>query len=157
MMSGGLTVRDQLSNVTDFRIFPNIIKTALFCVLPNIIETAFFANFTVLFCISTCVLTPRGLRSRPNCILLALALVMYTASATVWAINLKLMWNELKIFLPELLSSIVSLDALDEMNRNLLFTENAISLVNLLLSDAVVLWRACVVWNWRRLSSPWLY
>ncbi|KAI0309434.1 hypothetical protein OF83DRAFT_65634 [Amylostereum chailletii] len=143
-MSGGLTedqaqtVRDQLSNIIRQRVFPNIVETAL------------FAIFTVLICISTCICISKGLRSRPNRILLALTLVMYTASATLWATDLKLMWNELNIFLPELLSPLGSLDALEEMNHNLSFAGNTISLVNFLLGDAVVLWRACVVWNWRK-------
>ncbi|KAI0311271.1 hypothetical protein OF83DRAFT_1151614, partial [Amylostereum chailletii] len=75
---------------------------------------------------------------------------MYSVSATLWAIDLKLMWNELKVILPGLLSSNIPVDTLGEMNHDLFFATDMISLVNFVFSDAVVLWRACVVWNLRK-------
>ncbi|KAI0311125.1 hypothetical protein OF83DRAFT_1087917 [Amylostereum chailletii] len=148
-MSGGLThdqvqlVRDWLSGVITARVFPMILETAL------------FAIFTVLFGISTGILVSKGLRTRPNPAMFTLTLVMYTASAALLAVDIKIMRNELTVLLPELLSpeGEVNIDVVDIVHRldnAWIFTTDVLSQLNIVLSDAVVVWRACVVWNRRK-------
>ncbi|KAI0311866.1 hypothetical protein OF83DRAFT_1177168 [Amylostereum chailletii] len=145
-MSEGLTndevqqVRVNLSDIAKFRIFPQIVQTAL------------FTMFTVLICVSTGVLISKGLRRGSNRSMLILTLFMYSASALEWSIGTRAMWNELNIFLPGLLSPTTqpgrhiksTLLALDGV---WFFASQVSYQINLLLSDAVVLWRVCVVWD----------
>ncbi|KAI0311867.1 hypothetical protein OF83DRAFT_712428 [Amylostereum chailletii] len=148
-MSGGLTddqvqlVRDTLSSVTDDRIFPEIVETAL------------FAMFTVLICVSTGIHLTKGLRNWTSWAMVILTLFMYSSSACAWACDLKIMWNELNIFLPGLLSPTAQVGAdidgaLIALDGRWIFSYCVLSQINILLSDAIVLWRACLVWNWHR-------
>ncbi|KAI0316953.1 hypothetical protein OF83DRAFT_1124035 [Amylostereum chailletii] len=85
--------------------------------------------FTALIPISTSVLISNGLNNRPRCIMLLVLLFMYAVSASGWAINMKIAWDELNVLLP---GSFHPASEVSEDN---------------LLSDAIVLWRTCVIWN----------
>ncbi|KAI0319513.1 hypothetical protein OF83DRAFT_1109826 [Amylostereum chailletii] len=149
-MTGGLTddqvhsVRSRLSSIIEFRLFPSIVETVL------------FAIFTILICVSTGILLSKGLRNWPNRLMLAATIVMYLSSAVQWALDVKVLWNELNIFLPELLSPDTlaskggAVSALNALDGIWLFVSDFFSQLNLPISDAVVLWRACVVWNWHK-------
>ncbi|KAI0319515.1 hypothetical protein OF83DRAFT_1170138 [Amylostereum chailletii] len=144
-MSRGLTedqvalVRSSVTNITTLRVFPDVLETAL------------FAMFTVLICFSTGILLSQGLRRCSTRVLLALTLFMYAASAVIWAANLKIMWNELNVLLPALLSPETQINDIESTLETLdgvwVFISDLFGQTNIILSDMIVLWRACVVWN----------
>ncbi|KAI0310979.1 hypothetical protein OF83DRAFT_1153063 [Amylostereum chailletii] len=103
------------------------------CPSVSIFFTVYFADQNI-----RPVLSSKDLRNLSNRILLAVTLLMYASSTVIWASGLKIMWNELHTFLPGLLSP--SSQAGEGIGLTLV----------LLLSDGVVLWRACVVWGWSK-------
>ncbi|KAI0312725.1 hypothetical protein OF83DRAFT_1176369 [Amylostereum chailletii] len=150
-MSGGLTA-DQVQLARTF-----LLATTAGHVFPEIVESALFAIFTVLICISTVILISKGLGNWVNRAMLMVTLAMYGISAVLWALNIKLMWNELNVLIPGLLStsslsSTYSEGENDtyELNFKWFFIGYVVYQVNIILSDAVVLWRVFVIWNRRK-------
>ncbi|KAI0313855.1 hypothetical protein OF83DRAFT_1175276 [Amylostereum chailletii] len=151
-----------LSHTTTFRVFPNIVGTAL------------FAIFTVLIFVSSGILlwvpssssifstripfdSSKGLRSWHNRVMLVVTLLMYAISAGLWAISLKLMWNELNLLIPGLLSPAAqgsdsegNTNALSALNTKWSFVYLVLFQLNVYLSDAVALWRVYVIWGRRK-------
>ncbi|KAJ7629034.1 hypothetical protein FB45DRAFT_47473 [Roridomyces roridus] len=108
-----------------------------------IVESALFGVLSLLFLFSTISLFQRGINVRPRIFMLTATTTMFIASATHWGLNLYTMmleisnpdrWTTLPIQKPWLWSVITTIA---------LF-------VNFWISDMVVMWRACVVWGWRR-------
>ncbi|KAJ6608459.1 hypothetical protein B0H10DRAFT_2067672 [Mycena sp. CBHHK59/15] len=88
MITTGLTAEqvqlhsEHLASTTDFRVFPILVETVL------------YARPLVTLC------RTRGLRSRPSKMMLAITLVMYGLSTWDWAIDIHLLRDDLKVFLP---------------------------------------------------------
>ncbi|KAI0309107.1 hypothetical protein OF83DRAFT_1180007 [Amylostereum chailletii] len=122
----------ELANITNFRV------------LPQLAETMVFGVYTVLICVSTCVIISRGLRPWPNRIMLSTTLVMYIITAANWAIDVRLLLNELKVYLPLLITSGADADASSLINLNIVFVfvGSSIADIVIFLGDAIVLWRA---------------
>ncbi|KAJ7200019.1 hypothetical protein GGX14DRAFT_303471, partial [Mycena pura] len=108
-----------------------------------IVESALFGVLSLLFLFSTIALVQQGINVRPRVFMLTATVTMYVASATHWGLNLYTMmreiddpdgWAGLPIEKPWLWSVVTTIA--------LFF--------NFWISDMVVMWRACVVWAWRR-------
>ncbi|KAI0252400.1 hypothetical protein BJV78DRAFT_353123 [Lactifluus subvellereus] len=98
----------------------------------HICETFFFGVYSALFAFSTFFMLCKGLSSRTRNAMLVVSVVMYAVSASHWALS----------------TSIVA-----RGSRALALSEELVLLyvpvVNLVLSDSIVLWRAWVLWNRR--------
>ncbi|KAI0316516.1 hypothetical protein OF83DRAFT_1172805 [Amylostereum chailletii] len=133
----------QLSDATKFRIWPLVVETVL------------FSFFTVLIVVSTSILLSKGAGSWPVRAMLGLTFIGYVLAALDWASDIKTLWNVMNIFLPKLLStSIKSSQDADialavQVNVWVAITEIT-STYNIMISDAVALWRALVGWERHR-------
>ncbi|KAJ7629892.1 hypothetical protein B0H17DRAFT_543024 [Mycena rosella] len=105
--------------------------------------TFFFGAYTVIIFLSTRMLIRRGLKARVHWILLVITLFMYLLSTAYWTYRFADVINRIQIYIespqnPPSSSSVTKWLPLF----------NALVLVNYVLSDGVVLWRA------RLISSP---
>ncbi|KAJ6450759.1 hypothetical protein C8R45DRAFT_848827 [Mycena sanguinolenta] len=108
-----------------------------------IVESALFGILSLLFLLSTIALAQQGINVRPRFFMLTATVTMYVASAIHWGLNLYTMMREISdpdgwAVLPigkSWLWSVVTTIAL---------------FFNFWIGDMVVMWRACVVWAWRR-------
>ncbi|KAI0317336.1 hypothetical protein OF83DRAFT_149488 [Amylostereum chailletii] len=117
-----------------------------------IIETVLFGVFCVLFIMSTRVIICRGINSSGSRYFLAATTIMFLASAAHWALDLYFVVQ--LIFTPR---------ALAEQERGKtpprILAQMGLVGVNFLISDSIVLWRACVFWKgytWVIVSSAFL-
>ncbi|KAI0319461.1 hypothetical protein OF83DRAFT_792022 [Amylostereum chailletii] len=109
-----------------------------------VLETTLFGIFTLLITLSTCVLVRKGLSSRTVRAMLAVTLVMYICSTTYWVLD---MYPFITVLRDPARHGIER--ASESFARGFV---SAVCLgMNLLLSDAVVMWRAWVLWGRSRL------
>ncbi|KAI0309560.1 hypothetical protein OF83DRAFT_48690 [Amylostereum chailletii] len=87
--------------------------------------------------------------------MLILTLTMYAMSAAVWAIDVKSAWVDLSIEIPlDLAGGDADIPGSDS-NTYTDLVENVLTAAISITGDAVVLWRACVVWGMRR--GMWIF
>ncbi|KAJ7364513.1 hypothetical protein DFH08DRAFT_839457 [Mycena albidolilacea] len=113
------------------------------------VQTFFFGGYSVLILLSTRMLLKRGLKTRPLKVLFVLGLFMYTLSAAFWAYSIAYVVGNMQAYI-------------DPQNEQWLRFSNQVSpplplfhaivLVNFVLSDGIVCWRAWVISrrNYRR-------
>ncbi|KAJ6555298.1 hypothetical protein B0H10DRAFT_1220361 [Mycena sp. CBHHK59/15] len=142
MITTGLTAEqvqlhsEHLASTTDFRVFPILVETVL------------YAIFTVLITTSSYILTTRGLRSRPSKMMLAITLVMYGLSTWDWAIDIHLLRDDLKVFLPaDLIQPPPDHARRLKVNAALHISQAITNNISTMLSDMVVCWRVYVVYG----------
>ncbi|KAJ7464310.1 hypothetical protein B0H11DRAFT_79858 [Mycena galericulata] len=142
MSASGLTAeqvqlhRQNLADTTNFRIYPILAETVL------------YAIFTVLVSTSSYILITRGLRSRSSKMMLAVTLIMYGLSTWDWAIDLRLLRDELEVFLPsDLIQPPPDHTRRLEVNTALHISQSITNNISTLLSDMVVCWRVYVVYG----------
>ncbi|KAJ7885016.1 hypothetical protein B0H13DRAFT_2666910 [Mycena leptocephala] len=125
-----------LANTTNFRVFPILAETVL------------YAIFTVLICMSSYILITRGLRSRSSKIMLAVTLVLYALSTWDWAIDIQLLRDDLKVFLPaDLIQPPPDHTRRLKVNTALHISQSITNNISTMLSDVVVCWRVYVVYG----------
>ncbi|KAK7005779.1 hypothetical protein R3P38DRAFT_3039552 [Favolaschia claudopus] len=117
-------------------------RIILYLTVGLVVQTLFFGAYTIIILLSTRMLMRRGLKTRANRILFALTLFMYLLSTSYWVYRIA-----------DLVSRINFLIAVGDMNSLLsapnpttrLFTLfNALTLLNYLLCDGFVIWRALI-------------
>ncbi|VDC05852.1 unnamed protein product [Peniophora sp. CBMAI 1063] len=153
MSSDGTTstvqeLRSFVSSVSNLRVFPVILATAL------------FALFTAIMAIALKLQLGRGFGdARARQFLLTATLTMYLMSAIVWSLDLSLLWRELYRLLPGVLPDTSSRPipaAIQTFDAELLVAHTVCTYINLLLCDIVILWRAYVLYErprWLLLTS----
>ncbi|KAI9510611.1 hypothetical protein F5148DRAFT_557059 [Russula earlei] len=110
--------------------------TFLLPIAGLVCETFFFGVYSALFVFSTIFILHRRSPNRSRYAMLALSVVMYTVSAAHWALNVAETVGDLRAgrFL---------------MASTREFLVVYLPSINYVLSDAIVLWRAWVLWNRR--------
>jgi len=117
-------------------------------IIPKVFETMFFGMLTLLVIVCTYILA-RRLRTKQQMVLLGAIFVMYTTTTVEWALSIRLMWLDLQI-IPQILAS-GNLATPLPSNVRAIETVNILATnVNVIAGDLIVLWRACVIYNWRR-------
>ncbi|EIM91593.1 uncharacterized protein STEHIDRAFT_153223 [Stereum hirsutum FP-91666 SS1] len=106
-------------------------------ILPFALETLFLGANIVLMPLSTYVLWHKGLKSRVNAIMFLATLLMFTVSIAHWVLTLV-------FFMDTMLASILSCSPKTGPVRDFVARE-WLPLINILLTDAIVLWRTWVV------------
>ncbi|KAJ6460514.1 hypothetical protein C8R45DRAFT_1029296 [Mycena sanguinolenta] len=125
-----------LASTTDFKVFPLLVETML------------YAMFTILIMMSTYFLTTRGLRSRSSKVMLAVTLVMYGLSTYDWAIDIHLLRDDLKVFLPaDLIQPPPDYTRRIQVNNALHISQFIVANISTMLSDTVVCWRVYIVYG----------
>ncbi|KAJ7772723.1 hypothetical protein DFH07DRAFT_171303 [Mycena maculata] len=117
----------------------------IYGVVGLVIQTFFYGVYTVLIVLSTRMLLKRGLKSRANKVMFIVTMFMYLLSAAYWAYSVADVVDRMKLFVddPQNLAN-SSKDAHDDVTKwSPVF--NALSYINYILSDAVVVWRAWVL------------
>ncbi|KZV74219.1 hypothetical protein PENSPDRAFT_749519 [Peniophora sp. CONT] len=146
-MDSGLNI----TSLQDLRATSQSISALVF---PVIVETTLFVIFTTIAGVALYTLAEKGIRrSRTNQALLAVLLTTYTMSGTAWAGHLRLVWVDANLAFSSTTSAAVDggflpLDvALYYANADFLLIHVCTSVVNLLLGDGLVLWRAYTIWG----------
>jgi len=117
-------------------------------IIPKVFESIFFGILTLLVVVCTYVLG-RRLRTTKQKVLLGAIFVMYSASIVEWALDIRLMWLDLQL-VPQILAS-GNLNTSFPPNTPAIETVDILATtVNVISGDLIVLWRACVIYNWRR-------
>lgn len=125
---------------------------AAWSIFPILAATVLFGLFTALFSASCVFFISKGLRrSRVQQVMFLLTTTMYAMSAVSWALDIRAVW----LVFYELLSGYLSgSDNTDAVKKAFAIHTNELSLaktgpyiVNWVLADAVVLWRAYVIWE----------
>ncbi|VDB95620.1 unnamed protein product [Peniophora sp. CBMAI 1063] len=140
-----------ITSLQDLRFASQSITTLVF---PVIVETVLFVIFTAIAVVALYTLIEKGLRtSRTNQALLAVLLTTYMMSGTAWAGHLRLVWVDANLAFSTSITAAVDeglmpLDlALYYANADFLLIHVCTSVVNLLLGDGLVLWRAYTIWG----------
>ncbi|VDB91579.1 unnamed protein product [Peniophora sp. CBMAI 1063] len=121
--------------------------------LPQLVETFAFGLFTFLIIVSSCTIINKGLDTRPNRIMLATTLVMYSVAAIKWALCFAIVWGDFTRVLPQTLTlgtNNASVASARYKLNELIYVSQVMIVINILLSDVVVLWRVCAIWLWDR-------
>ncbi|KAF9077064.1 hypothetical protein BDP27DRAFT_1209574 [Rhodocollybia butyracea] len=124
------------------------------------IETFFFGIFAVLIMFSTSILMRKGLQSNANCGMLITTLLMFGASACYWAISLAILIQSVREILITHDDQPIDdrLTMANTIASHLYLAEVYLPMVTFVLGDAMVVWRAYVLWppgnKWRFFVLP---
>ncbi|KAJ6540729.1 hypothetical protein B0H19DRAFT_1269276 [Mycena capillaripes] len=133
-----------LASTTNFRVFPILAETVLYGESPPLLT----AIFTVLICMSSYILITRGLRSRSSKMMLAVTLILYALSTWDWAIDIQLLRDDLKLFLPaELIKPVPDHARRVNVNTALHISQSITNNISTMLSDIIVCWRVYVLYG----------
>ncbi|KAF7364757.1 hypothetical protein MVEN_00345600 [Mycena venus] len=113
----------------------------MYVVFDLVAQTFAFGVYTLLLCLSTRMLLKRGLKTQANRIMLFITLFMYLLSAAYWGYTIVYVANLLRSHIDVPLKSLPNHDKISKWIPLL----NAIVMINFVLSDGVVLWRAWVI------------
>ncbi|KAJ8073311.1 hypothetical protein PM082_020186 [Marasmius tenuissimus] len=128
--------RQKLASFTDFRVFPVLAETVL------------YAIFTVLIITSSYILLTRGRGSRYTRMMLATTIILYGLSTWDWAIDILLLRDDLKVFLPaDLIQPSPNHVRRIQVNNALHISQSIMNNISTMLSDSVVVWRVYVVFG----------
>ncbi|TFK90272.1 hypothetical protein K466DRAFT_395180 [Polyporus arcularius HHB13444] len=134
-----------LSAATTAKLRKDLTVLAHNRVFPVVVETALYAIFTILIIVSTYLICRRGVRrSWPNTIMLAATLAMYALSTLDWAIDIRLLWADLRTL--RFLGLPGETQRFGLSSPALLVVQGITSVICIMVGDAVVCWRVCVVW-----------
>ncbi|KAI0269772.1 hypothetical protein BC834DRAFT_967514 [Gloeopeniophorella convolvens] len=104
----------------------------------HICETFFFGIYTALFAFSTVFVFSKQVRTRTRSLVLAVSVAMYVVSATHWTIGIALLVRAARNGSVEIV-----------MTRVELLATGYLCSISYVLSDAIVVWRAWVLWERR--------
>jgi len=114
----------------------------MYIVMDQIAQTFFFGVYTLLMSLSTRMLVKRGLKNRTNKIMLLVTLFMYLLSAAFWSYGVVYAADKVQAQIE--MTSQSSIPDHDNITQwSPLF--NAVVMINFVLSDGVVVWRAWVI------------
>ncbi|KAJ6489517.1 hypothetical protein C8R47DRAFT_471019 [Mycena vitilis] len=113
-------------------------QNVTYTVFGLLAQTFVFGIYTLLLCLSTRILLKRGLRTGANSAMLIITLFMYFLSAGYWAHTVSYTANLLNR--APLRSLISSRNGITQSSL-----ANAIGMINFVLGDGVVLWRAQII------------
>ncbi|KAJ7141447.1 hypothetical protein C8R44DRAFT_247011 [Mycena epipterygia] len=117
---------------------------SIYVVLGLVVQTFFFGVYTVLIVLSTRMLLKRGLKTRSNKVMFMITLFMYLLSAAYWAYSVADVVDQMRNYIDDLQNPLNYSATHDTVTKwSPLF--NAIVLVNYILSDAVIVWRAWIL------------
>ncbi|KAJ7435272.1 hypothetical protein FB451DRAFT_1464395 [Mycena latifolia] len=118
----------------------NLASTVNFRVFPVLAETVLYA--------SSYILVTRGLHSRSSKLMLAVTLVMFGLSTWDWAVDVHLLRDDLKLFLPaDLIQPPPDNSQRVKINTALRISQAIINNICVLLSDSVVCWRVYILYG----------
>ncbi|KAJ7693335.1 hypothetical protein B0H17DRAFT_1059787 [Mycena rosella] len=116
----------------------------IYVVVGLVVQTFFFGIYTVLMVLSTRMLMKRGLKTRAHKVTFAMTIFMYFLSAAYWIYSIADVVDRMKVYISDLLNPVNFSAGHDTVTKwSPLF--NALVLVNYIISDSVVVWRAWIL------------
>ncbi|KAJ7105421.1 hypothetical protein C8R43DRAFT_1046821 [Mycena crocata] len=129
--------------------------TLMYVVFDLVVQTFFFGVYTLLIYLSTRMLLKRGLKARSNRVMLTLTLFMYLLSTGYLAYSVAYVVRRMQVYVNNAPFETIQIPAHGEITTwSPVF--NSIILVNYVLSDGVVVWRAWVICNRRLRKYLWI-
>ncbi|KAF7361630.1 hypothetical protein MVEN_00506300 [Mycena venus] len=116
-------------------------RTVLYLTVGLVVQMFVFGGYTVIIFLSTRMLMRRGLKSPANRVLLVITLFMYLLSAAYCAYRLADLISRIQFFIEDP----QTLQAASTPITHLITLFNALTLLNYLLCDGVVIWRARLI------------
>ncbi|KAJ7495876.1 hypothetical protein B0H11DRAFT_2001031 [Mycena galericulata] len=113
----------------------------IYVVVGLVVQTFFFGVYTTLVVLSTRMLRKRGLKTRANNTIFIMTVLMYLLSAAYWTYSVADAVDRMRVYIDVPLNSQGNHDTVTKWSP--LF--NALPLVNYIMSDAVVVWRAWIL------------
>ncbi|VDB83386.1 unnamed protein product [Peniophora sp. CBMAI 1063] len=141
-MSGNMTasqsaaVVEDLRLIADARVFPILLETALF---------AFFTVLTIYFVWQRWNHSTHRPLVKP---MLSLAMCLYTLAAASWTIDIRILWTEMYVLLPQQLTAPDPPNFSSELsnyNGALLLAQAVLLRLIWFISDCISLWRAYAI------------
>ncbi|KAJ7881412.1 hypothetical protein B0H13DRAFT_935198, partial [Mycena leptocephala] len=116
----------------------------MYFIFGLVVQTFFFGLYTILIWLSTRMLLERKLKTRVNQVMFGITTFMYLLSAAYWAFSVADGVDRMYEFIGLAVNPFkVTFDHTEVTKWSPLF--NAVTLINYVLSDGVVVWRAWVI------------
>lgn len=118
-------------------------------IVEAVIQSVFYGIFLALILFSTYTLLQKEYMTKMNIAMLAITLFMFAISTTVWALSLASIVQSVKIIhLSDPTRSSEDISHELDRSRNALYgSATLVFVINFILSDCIVLWRASVLWQ----------
>ncbi|KAJ6498919.1 hypothetical protein C8R45DRAFT_97726 [Mycena sanguinolenta] len=127
----------------------------LFYLIGLVVQTFFFGAYTILIWLTTRMLLRRKLYARVNQVMFAITTFMYLLSAAYWAFCVFDEADRMRHYIAQAVDP--SLLISDETRNGQWYPLfNAVTLINYVLSDGVVVWRARIICVEKRRKYMWI-
>ncbi|KAJ7745451.1 hypothetical protein DFH07DRAFT_924707 [Mycena maculata] len=137
--------------------FSSVGEGLIYDVVGLVAQTFVFGLFTILISLSTRMLLKRGLRTLTNWVILFLTVYMYLLASAYWGYCIAVVVDRMLAFIAAPPSARGTIQVPDHDNVTKwspLF--NAVALINYVLSDGVVVWRAWIICQRRLRKYLWI-
>ncbi|KAJ7495839.1 hypothetical protein B0H11DRAFT_2000814 [Mycena galericulata] len=136
--------------------FKSVGETLMYIIFDLVAQTFFFGVYTVLVFLSTRTLLKRGLKTQTNYVMFSVISFMYLLSAAYWAYSIAEVADRMSFYISAPQNPLGSIKISNHDN----VTEwsplfNAVILMNFVLSDGVVVWRARVICHGKLRKYLW--
>ncbi|KAJ7320916.1 hypothetical protein DFH08DRAFT_789132 [Mycena albidolilacea] len=119
-------------------------RGVMYCFFGLVVQTFFFGVYTILIWMSTRMLLERSLKTRVNQVMFGITTFMYLLSAAYWAYSVADAVDQMREYIALAVDPFrARFDHTEVTKWSPLF--NAITLINCVLSDGVVVWRAWII------------
>ncbi|KIY68045.1 hypothetical protein CYLTODRAFT_490120 [Cylindrobasidium torrendii FP15055 ss-10] len=118
-------------------------------VVSAMCESVWWAIYLVLFVYATKLQLSRGIRTIPYLIMLTVTLVLFGSSTSLWAMNIAVVVQKMQGILVDY-PDLALRERVDKTNERTLqfgLPMEALFLINMLVGDTVVIWRAWALWQ----------
>ncbi|KAF7376490.1 hypothetical protein MSAN_00064900 [Mycena sanguinolenta] len=127
----------------------------LFYLIGLVVQTFFFGAYTILIWLSTRMLLGRKLNARVNQVMFGITIFMYLLSAAHWMFSVADEVDRMRQYIAEAVDP--SLPIPDQTRTGQWYPLfNALTLINYVLSDGVVVWRARIICVENRRKYMWI-
>ncbi|THV05911.1 hypothetical protein K435DRAFT_960934 [Dendrothele bispora CBS 962.96] len=137
----------------DQQILPAIGRSTYQNTMGIVVESATWGSYALLFGFAVYIQISNGLRTARNKVILGVTCLLFGSSTVLLALNVA--WAEIgvqKILMDNPTGSLV--DKVDSSNASILrlgTPMEALFLLNMIVGDTVVIWRAYVIWSRKKL------
>ncbi|KAJ7347020.1 hypothetical protein DFH08DRAFT_208078 [Mycena albidolilacea] len=132
------------STVSSSTILHTAGRSVMYYTVGLMVQTFFFGVYTILIWMSTRMLLERTLRTRVNQVMFGITTFMYLLSAAYWAYSVADGVDRIHEYIDLAIDPFRATFAHTEVTKwSPLF--NAVTLINYVLSDGVVIWRAWII------------
>ncbi|KAK7459680.1 hypothetical protein VKT23_009661 [Stygiomarasmius scandens] len=133
----------------DQEILPVIGRSTYQNMMGVVVESATWGSYALLFAFAVFIQVSNGLKATRNKVVLGVTCLLFTSSTVLLALNVT--WAEISVHDILLVNPTEPLtDKVDNANARIIelgTPMEALFLLNMIVGDAVVIWRAYVIWS----------